>query len=148
MDRAISVFIGGSSEGIKFADKVKESLDAGGKIQCTIWNKETFEYNETFLNSLTKASLVHDFGIFIASGDDLALIRDKIEDIPRDNVLFEYGLFLGAMGNNRTFLVQEEGCKLPTDLGGYTTPRFKRNFINDDWNTLGKDILADIKIQF
>jgi len=148
MDRVISVFIGGSSEGIKFANKVKNSLDETGKIQCTIWNRDTFEYNETFLNSLTKASLVHDFGIFIASSDDLVLIREKLEEIPRDNVLFEYGLFLGAMGNSRTFLIQEDKCKLPTDLIGYTTPRFKRNFTAQKWDELTKSISENIKIQF
>lgn len=148
MDRVISVFVGGASEGLKFADKVKECLDEVGKIQCTIWNKDTFEYNETFLNSLTKASLVHDFGIFIASSDDLALIRKSSEEIPRDNVLLEYGLFLGAMGNSRTFLIQEDGCKLPTDLVGYTTPRFKRNFTNQKWTELTTSISENIKIQF
>jgi hypothetical protein len=148
MDRLINVFIGGSSEGLKFADYVKENLENTGGIHCTIWNKETFQFNETFLFSLSKASLIHDFGIFIASKDDIALIRDNLKDIPRDNVLFEYGLFHGALGNNRTFLIQEKDCKLPTDLLGNTTPQFERNYSKEQWEELALSVSDNIKIQF
>ena len=148
MDRLINVFIGGTSEGLKFAGTVKEEFEKLGFIQCVIWNSDTFQYNESFLDSLTKASVIYDFGIFIATGDDIALIRDNIEEVPRDNVIFEYGLFLGALGNNRTYLVQEENCKLPTDFLGYTTPKFKRDFKPSQWKELIKSISDNIEVQF
>lgn len=148
MDRIISIFIGGTSEGLKYADKVKAEFEKIGKVQCTVWNKDTFQYNESFLDSLTKASIIHDFGVFIASSEDLGLIRNQIEEITRDNVIFEYGLFLGAIGNNRTFLLQEVGCKLPTDLLGYTTPRFERTFTSDNWAELVKKIYENVLMQF
>ncbi len=148
MDRNISVFIGGTSEGLKYASKVKKAFEYLGNIQCTIWNKDTFQYNESFLDSLSKASIIHDFGVFIATSDDLALVRKQIIEVTRDNVIFEYGLFLGALGNSRTFLLQEEECKLPSDVLGYTTPRFKRTFTSDKWLDLIEGILKDIKIQF
>lgn len=148
MARLINIFIGGTSEGLKFADKIKTEFEQLGKAQCTIWNTDTFQYNESFLDSLSKASLIYDFGIFVASGDDLAVIRKSIKEVTRDNVIFEYGLFLGALGNNRTFLLQEEGCKLPTDLLGYSTPRFKRNFNSDQWAGLVKGIQENMEIQF
>lgn len=148
MDRVINIFIGGTTEGLKFAKTVKAEFEKLGKVQCTVWNKDVFQFNESFLNSLTKASLIYDFGVFIASADDVVLIRKSFEKISRDNVVFEYGLFLGAMGNSRTFLIQEDGCKLPTDLLGYTTPRFKEKFTADDWSGLVKEILKDAEIQF
>lgn len=148
MDRVISIFIGGTSEGLKFAEKVKQTLEDSANVQCTIWNENTFNYNEAFLDSLSKASIIHDFGIFIATKDDLALIRNNVEEVPRDNIIFEYGLFLGAIGNNRTYLLQEEGCKLPTDILGFTTPRFKKTFDTQKWKNLCKTILDDINIKF
>ncbi|HKX76182.1 MAG TPA: TIR domain-containing protein, partial [Acidimicrobiia bacterium] len=43
---------------------------------------------------------------------------------PRDNVVFEAGLFGGALGMRRTFILHAEGSKLPTDLLGLTTIRY------------------------
>lgn len=148
MDRKINVFIGGSSEALKTAQMVGEILTNSGKFNVVIWNKDTFKYNESFLSSLIKASLIYDFGIFVASGDDIALIRNKIEDLPRDNVLFEYGLFLGALGNKKTFLLQENTCKLPTDLLGFTTPRYKTKFEDYEWIKLVNSIAEEMNKQF
>ena len=148
MDRKINVFIGGSSEALNVAKKVSEILTESGRFNVVIWNKDTFTYNESFLSSLIKASLIYDFGIFVASSDDLALIRKNIDTIPRDNVIFEYGLFLGALGNKKTFLLQEDSCKLPTDLLGYTTPRYKSKFKPKEWTDLVDSIADEMNKQF
>lgn len=148
MDRVINIFIGGSKEGLKYGKIIKERFENIGTYNCVVWDKDVFQFNQSFLSSLSKASIVYDFGIFVASKDDLAVIRDDVYEVPRDNIIFEYGLFLGIMGNNRTYLVQEDGCKLPTDLLGYTTPRFKSSFNDSDWEDLAKQIASDIEIQF
>jgi len=145
--RPINVFIGGSSEAKKIAEKVKELIDGSGEINCTVWD-QTFEFNKTFLRSLQEACYSYDFGILIASKDDIALIRDNVKDIPRDNIIFEYGLFLGALGNNRTFLVQEKGANLPTDLLGYTAPRYVLDYSDKDWETLCNSLVEAMKNQF
>lgn len=148
MARIINIFIGGSKEGLKYAKVIKDKLDILCEFNCTIWDKNVFQFNQSFLTSLHKASITFDFGVFIASKDDFSLVRDDIYDVPRDNVVFEYGLFLGVMGNNRTFLLQEDGCKLPTDLLGYTTPRFKSDFSDEEWAELARAIATNILIQF
>ena len=148
MDRKINVFIGGSSEALNIAQKVSETLTDSGRFNVVIWNKDTFTYNDSFLSSLIKSSLIYDFGIFVASSDDLALIRKNMDEIPRDNVIFEYGLFLGAMGNKKTFLLQEDTCKLPTDLLGYTTPRYKATFKLKEWTELVESIAGEMNKQF
>src|SRR3954453_11271355 len=43
---------------------------------------------------------------------------------PRDNVVFEAGLFGGVLGMRRTFILHANGAKLPTDLLGLTCVRY------------------------
>src|ERR687892_694732 len=43
---------------------------------------------------------------------------------PRDNVVFEAGLFGGALGIRRTFILHAHGTKLPSDLLGLTSVRY------------------------
>ncbi len=43
---------------------------------------------------------------------------------PRDNVVFEAGLFGGVLGMRRTFILHAHGAKLPTDLLGLTCVRY------------------------
>ena len=43
---------------------------------------------------------------------------------PRDNVVFEAGLFGGALGMRRSFILHANGAKLPSDLLGLTTVRY------------------------
>ncbi|MBI1851507.1 MAG: nucleotide-binding protein, partial [Planctomycetes bacterium] len=47
---------------------------------------------------------------------------------PRDNVIFELGLFMGKLGRFRTFLVynEDEDIKIPSDLAGVTHATFRR----------------------
>jgi hypothetical protein len=46
------------------------------------------------------------------------------EASPRDNVVFEAGLFGGALGIRRTFILHAQGSKLPSDLLGLTSVRY------------------------
>jgi hypothetical protein len=43
---------------------------------------------------------------------------------PRDNVVFEAGLFGGVLGMRRTFILHANGSKLPSDLLGLTVVRY------------------------
>ncbi len=63
-----------------------------------------------------------DFAALILAGDDRVISRDVTSDAPRDNVIFELGLFMGALGRSRTFLIHPRGVnlKIPTDLIGIT----------------------------
>lgn len=49
--------------------------------------------------------------------DDELLGQENIA-APRDNVIFEMGLFMEAKGRERVLVVCEEGAKMPTDIGG------------------------------
>lgn len=64
-----------------------------------------------------------DFAVAITHGDDETTSRGKEWPAPRDNVIFELGLFMGRLGRKRAILMEprEDGVKLPSDMAGVTT---------------------------
>lgn len=118
------VFIGSSSEGLDVARYVKDYLSTD--FECYLWTDDIFQYNESVFETLLKSASLFDFGIMVATKDDFLQSRDTEFETPRDNIVFEYGLFLGRVGAGKAFVIQEEGTKLPSDLYGITTPRFTR----------------------
>ena len=119
------IFIGSSTAGVTIAAKVKSNLSAIG--DCFIWNEpHVWEPNRSTFENLLRMVSYFDFGVFVATADDLTLTNDKIVIEPRDNVILEMALFCGAMGRDKTFLLVEEEIKLPSDFNGIYMPRFKK----------------------
>ncbi|WP_026714128.1 CBASS system CD-NTase-associated NAD(+) hydrolase Cap12 [Flavobacterium daejeonense] len=132
------IFIGSSKEGLEIAEYIK--LQLGTKYECYLWTDDIFKFNESFLYTLLKEASLFDFGILVATKDDLSTIRDKSFDTPRDNVIFEFGLFLGRLGPSRAFVIQESGAKLPTDLLGITVPQFEKTIPLANSTSLNNEI--------
>jgi hypothetical protein len=83
------------------------------------WHAGTFKYSKTYIESLEGELRRATFGIFVLTPSDVAYIREKEHAVPRDNVLFELGLFMGRLGRERCYLVHgEQATKLPSDLLG------------------------------
>lgn len=82
--------------------------------------------SEGTLESLVNALDDFDFAVLVLTADDLTTSRDVTTSTPRDNVLFELGLFMGAFGRSRTFIVYDRtaGLKLPSDLAGVSAATF------------------------
>ncbi len=118
------VFIGSSTEGLDIAQKVKEYF-LSADFECYLWNDDIFKYNENYLETLLKEANLFDYGILVFTKDDFTTSREKQFDSPRDNVVFEFGLFLGRLGKDNAFILQEENVKLPSDLFGITHATFK-----------------------
>jgi hypothetical protein len=49
---------------------------------------------------------------------------------PRDNVVFEMGLFLGSLGLTRAFLFADKKANLPSDYNGISIPTFSSKKIS------------------
>ena len=97
----------------------------GEWLECDVWNAgAVFEINASTLQSLAKASQRYHYGIFVATPDDATMKKGSSLTEPRDNVIFEMGLFLGSLAVSRAFLMVEEGANLPSDFEGITMPRF------------------------
>src|SRR5690606_11887654 len=85
-----------------------------------------FKINQNFLADLLKASLQFDFGILIGTSDDKVMFRGKEMLQPRDNVLFELGLFTGRLGTSKCAFLIDKEIKLPSDFNGITLARFDK----------------------
>ena len=123
------VFIASSSEGVEVAKAVRALLlqELRDKAKVTPWTRE-FDLSATYIESLEKASQQADFAVLVVTPDDITTSRDKKKSAPRDNVVFELGLFMGCLGRERCFIVNEErsDLKLPTDLLGVHLATFRR----------------------
>ena len=117
------IFIGSSSEGLEVAKEVKAFFE--NDYEAYLWTDDIFKFNENFLETLMKEANLFDFGLLVFTKDDYTKSRLQGFDSPRDNVIFEYGLFLGRLGKNNAFIIKDEDVKLPSDLFGITHATFK-----------------------
>src|SRR5258708_31105500 len=110
------LFIGSSSEGLEVARVAKELLSAD--TLPTLWEDDIFLPGTITLEALEEQLTKHAFALLVATPDDLLLKREEVVTTLRDNVLFECGLFMGALGHRRTFLFAPKvtHIELPTDL--------------------------------
>lgn len=118
------LFIGSSTEGKDVADMLQLGLDYD--VEVTVWHQGVFDLSQGSLESLVQASRKFDFAALVLTPDDLTSKRDKNVNSPRDNVIFELGLFMGALGRDRTFIVycRDEKLDIPSDLAGVTPATF------------------------
>ena len=119
------VFIGSSTESIDVAHVVQQLLQSDGDIRATVWKHGLFEANKTTLESLTDELGAFDFGMFVFSADDVTHMRDEKRRTVRDNVLLEFGMFVGRLGRERCFIVRADEADVASDLAGVTTLTFK-----------------------
>jgi hypothetical protein len=122
-----AVFIGSSSEGKEFAEELQSALD--DNCEATVWDQGVFGLSTSGLQALVDESSRVDFAVLVLTPDDLTMKRGREEVSARDNVIFEAGLFIGALGPQRTILVhpKDAGLNLPTDLAGITTCQFRND---------------------
>jgi hypothetical protein len=119
-----SLFIGSSSEGLEAARAIEVNLHKDAEV--TLWNEGVFGLNTGTLEALVNALDRFDFAILVITPDDVVTNRTITAQAPRDNVMFELGLFMGRLGRSRTFAVcsASQDMRLPTDLAGVTLASF------------------------
>lgn len=124
-----TVFVASSSEGLDVAKAVRALLlqELGGTARVTPWTRE-FELSATYIESLEKAARQADFAVLVVTPDDVSISRGRKKTAPRDNVVFELGLFMGCLGRERCFVVAEDrpDLRLPSDLLGVHLATFGR----------------------
>lgn len=124
------IFIGSSSEALPIVDEVEKLLEKDYNILR--WDK-SFTPNQSTLDCLIENAIKVDKAIFIGTSDDI------VEDLEgkrgqkikhRDNVVFEFGLFLGMLGRADCIYLVEKGSDMMSDYSGITVIMFDKGTLN------------------
>lgn len=119
-----SLFVGSSKEGIDFARAVRDAL--ANDAEVTVWDEGFFALSHTFIEGLITGVPRFDFAVLVLTPDDFVVSRAAESFGPRDNLLFELGLFMGSLGRGRTFVLRDASAdlKMPSDLSGLVTASY------------------------
>lgn len=126
------IFIASSAEKLRVAEAFNVNLDRD--FEVTLWTNGTFKLSSATLPALTEKSSAVDFALFVFAPDDEALIKGEQVNSVRDNVVFELGLFIGALGQERCFVAKPRNADLhlPSDLLGITLADYEANRSDGD----------------
>lgn len=117
------IFIGSSVEGLAVANEIQAGL-THDFVLPQVWTNNVFLPGHPTVEDLESRIRTADFGILVCTMDDRILQEghDLETYAPRDNVILEFGICLGALGRYRTLFVKPrtKQLKFPTDLLGIT----------------------------
>jgi hypothetical protein len=121
------IFLGSSGQQEKLLQALTRGLEDVARVDP--WTT-SFNPGTTTLERLLELTRQVDFAAFVFARDDWTSVSGAApspgasQASPRDNVVFEAGLFGGVLGMRRTFILHANGAKLPTDLLGLTAIRY------------------------
>ena len=122
------IFLGSSGRQQKLLQALTRGLEDVAHVEP--WTT-SFNPGTTTLERLLELTREVDFEAFVFARDDWTANNAAASDSsgsgqasPRDNVVFEAGLFGAALGMRRTFILHANGAKLPSDLLGLTCVRY------------------------
>ena len=123
------IFLGSSGKQAKLLQSLTRGLEDIADVEP--WTT-TFNPGTSTLERLVELTREVDFAAFVFAQDDWTTNDMPAADpaapaqaSPRDNVVFEAGLFGGVLGMRRTFILHANGAKLPSDLLGLTCVRYE-----------------------
>lgn len=121
------LFLGSSTEGLTVAETLNDRFRKQ-PVVSRLWTLGVFQPSSTAIESLVKIAGLADFAIFVLTADDVTFSRRKKQQSPRDNVIFELGLFIGAIGRDRVVILKPKNCqiKMPSDLAGVVWLEYAR----------------------
>src|SRR5262245_35527830 len=124
------IFLGSSGKQAKLVQALTRGLEDVARVDP--WTT-SFNLGTTTIERLLELTREVDFAAFVFAQDDWTTQSANVsaapsegagQASPRDNVVFEAGLFGGVLGMRRTFILHANGAKLPTDLLGLTAIRY------------------------
>lgn len=132
-----AIFVGSSTEGLTYAKALQVNLDH--TCQVTLWSQGVFGLGGGTLEDLVAKINEVDFAVLVVTPDDMVESRDVRKQAPRDNVLLELGICIGALGRERSFLLYDrtKDIKLPSDLAGITPATFQPHHDNNTIAEIG-----------
>lgn len=122
------IFLGSSGKQEKLLQALTRGLEDVAHV--VPWTT-SFNPGTTTLERLLELTQEVDFAAFVFAQDDWTTVSPSAtpdsesgQASPRDNVVFEAGLFGGTLGMRRTLILHANGSKLPSDLLGLTCVRY------------------------
>ncbi len=119
------IFLGSSGKQAEMLQALTNGLENVARVEP--WTT-VFNPGVSTLERLVELTHEVDFAAFVFAQDDWTTVGTPAAEAgqasPRDNVVFEAGLFGGALGMRRTFILHANGSKLPSDLLGLTCVRY------------------------
>ena len=121
------IFLGTSGKQTKLLEALTRGLEDVAHVDP--WTT-SFNPGTTTLDRLVELAHQVDFAALVFAKDDWTSTDPASssaatgQDSPRDNVVFEAGLFGGVLGMRRTFILHALDAKLPSDLFGLTCVRY------------------------
>lgn len=139
------IFLGSSGKQASLLQTLERGLsDVAEVIPWT----DSFNPGTTTLQRLIDLTHEVDFAAFIFAQDDWTTnpsLETQGQASPRDNVVFEAGLFGGVLGMPRTFILHAKDSKLPTDLLGLTCVRYESTLTPAERRTICQQIRKAIE---
>lgn len=119
------LFIGSSRESLPVVEAICNELQSASFI-LRPWTIGVFSPSQFPIDDLTRQLSDCDFAALVFGPDDHVVSRGTAADAPRDNVLLELGLFMGALERSRTFFIVplDVDVKIPTDIAGLNPIRY------------------------
>jgi hypothetical protein len=132
MKDRLQEFVASSSEQISTAEKVADAIraadqgDGQSRLDVQPWSDGIFDFSSAYIESLERELDKADFAVVILTGTDIANVRRSEVNLPRDNVIFELGMFIGRLGRNRCFFFVDGDSKtrIASDLSGVKPVEF------------------------
>jgi predicted nucleotide-binding protein len=126
--RETKVFVASSTKSIVVAESLRK-LIGSDNVKVIPWKDlGVFVLSEHTMESLERAANQCHFAVFVLGPDDVIQTDEGGVYVPRDNVVFELGLFLGRIGRRRSYMLKPDGIniRLPSDLSGVTWAQYKQ----------------------
>jgi len=148
------IFIGSSSARLEIATALHSRLEH--EFLVTVWDQGAFRPSDYPIPSLLSRCAETDFAIQILAPDVIQKDSDGRDVFaPNANVLIEAGLFMGALGQRRVFLVAPttfSKIKMPSDFHGLTIVPYDADRGDNNWDaavaTAANKIRSEITLQW
>lgn len=113
------LFVGSSVEGLEIAKHIQLGMKHD-KVEIRVWTDGVFGPSGVTVDTLVKQADECDFAAFVFGPDDRIASREEKYEGPRDNVVFELGMFMARLGRDRTYIIKDSKAdlKIPSDLLG------------------------------
>lgn len=143
------LFLGSSGKQEKLLQALTRGLGDIARVEP--WTT-SFNPGTSTLERLLELTQEVDFAAFVFAEDDwtsgapaASTPAGAGQASPRDNVVFEAGLFGGVLGMRRTFILHARSAKLPSDLLGLTCVRYDTNLTAAGMRTVNQKLRKAIE---